>query len=97
MTRGGSTYIMANKFNTTIYTGSTDDLLVRIKEHRLKKYPNAFTSRYNITKLVFFKHFSRIEEAREYERYIKGKSRKWKQNLIEKENPYWLDLTDELQ
>ena len=96
MKRGGSTYILTNKNNTTLYTGSAEDLFVRINEHKEKFYANSFTARYNINKLVYYKDFTRIEEAREYERYIKGKSRKWKEELISGFNPEWKDLSGRL-
>jgi putative endonuclease len=92
MVRGGSTYIITNKNNTTLYTGSAVDLHSRITEHRDKIDPNSFSARYNLYKLVYYKNFHRIEEAREYERYIKGKSRKWKIKLINEFNSTWEDL-----
>ncbi len=95
MKRGGSTYILTNKHNTTLYSGSAEDLFARINEHKRKEYPNSFSSRYNLNKLVYHKSFMRIEEAREYERYIKGKSRKWKIDLITASNPEWKDLFEE--
>ncbi|MEQ9426534.1 MAG: GIY-YIG nuclease family protein [Cyclobacteriaceae bacterium] len=97
MERGGSVYILTNKHNTTLYTGSAVDLLSRIDEHRQRLYQSSFTARYNLFKLVFYKSFTRIEEARELERYIKGKSRSWKIDLITSSNSKWLDLYDNLQ
>ena len=96
MVRGGSSYIITNKNNTTLYSGSAEDLLSRIIEHREKLYPKSFSARYNLLKLVFYRNFSRIEEAREDERYIKGKSRQWKIDLINSMNPKWKDLFDQL-
>jgi putative endonuclease len=93
---GGSTYIITNKNNTTLYTGSAEDLYSRIVEHREKYDPKSFSARYNLMKLVYYKNFYRIEEAREYERYIKGKSRKWKMELINSFNPDWEDLIGEI-
>ena len=96
MKRGGLTYITTNKNNTTLYTGSAEDVTSRMIEHKEKYYPRSFTARYNLDKLVFYRNFSPIEEAREYERYIKGKTRQWKVDLINSTNPDWRDLTDEL-
>jgi len=93
---GGTTYIITNKLNTTLYTGSTVELIDRIIEHRQKLYPNSFSSRYNLNKLVYYKHFSSIMEARDFEYYIKGKNRNWKIELISDFNPYWDDLFDKL-
>lgn len=97
MIRGGCTYIMTNFKRTTLYTGVTSDLLNRVLEHNNKEYPNSFTDKYNLTILVYYETFSRIEEAIDMEKYIKGKSRKWKENLINKKNPDWIDLWDEIK
>lgn len=96
MERGGSTYIITNRHNSVIYTGSAVDLISRIQEHRLKENPQSFSARYNCYKLVYYQNFSRIEEAREHERYIKGKSRQFKIKLIREFNPDWNDLFDQL-
>ena len=50
-------YIMSNKPNGVLYIGVTDDIEERIKEHKLKLYPKAFTSRYNCDKLIYFEEF----------------------------------------
>ncbi len=89
---GGSTYILANKNLTTLYTGSTTDIYRRYDEHLGHYYPNAFSARYKLYRLVFVIQFSTIYEARRCEYYIKGKKRSWKINLIEKGNPYWRNL-----
>ena len=54
MEYGGFTYIMTNQHNTTLYTGVTSELQSRVIQHREKHYPNSFTARYSLTKLVFF-------------------------------------------
>lgn len=83
MGRGGSVYILTNQNNGVFYTGVTSNLLVRIEEHRNKFFAKCFTSRYNISKLVYFKNFSTIEDAIAEEKRIKGGSRKCKVALIE--------------
>jgi putative endonuclease len=87
MILGGATYIMTNRYNTVLYTGSTRDLLSRTLQHKNHEYPKAFTVKYNCGKLAFWKAFQSYSEAKEYEYYIKGKSRKWKLDLIESFNP----------
>ncbi|MGE0590124.1 MAG: GIY-YIG nuclease family protein [Cyclobacteriaceae bacterium] len=96
MVKGGSVYIITNKNRTTIYTGSTADLQTRLAEHRDKSNPASFSARYNLNLLVYYEHFHNIEEAIERERYIKGKTRKWKEQLIESLNPTWSDLSKEI-
>jgi len=87
---------MANKNNTTLYVGVSTDLSTRVWEHKTKVAPSSFTSRYNIDKLVYFEGFGKIEKAIQREKLIKGKSRKWKEALINKINPSWKDLSEEI-
>jgi putative endonuclease len=89
-------YILTNKHNTTLYVGSSDNLWTRLWEHRTKRIPKSFTARYNIYKLIYYEGFEFIEEAGAREEYIKGKSRKWKEQLINKMNPEWNDLTEQI-
>ncbi|MFZ1809006.1 MAG: GIY-YIG nuclease family protein [Cyclobacteriaceae bacterium] len=96
MIRGGSVYIITNKSRTTIYTGSTANLQARLIEHKEKYNPASFSARYNLNMLIYYENFHNIEEAIERERYIKGKTRKWKEELIESTNPTWSDLSDEV-
>src|SRR5688572_22017849 len=92
MQYGGTVYILTNQYNTVLYTGVTSDLYNRIKEHKEKLYPHSFTAKYNCTKLVWFQIFTRIEEAIDVEKSIKGASRKYKMQLIQTMNPQWKDL-----
>jgi len=96
MQRGGCVYILTNRHNTTLYVGVTSHLLERIAEHKTRKYPNSFTAKYNLDKLVYYEAFNRIEEAIAREKQLKGGSRKKKLELIEAFNPYWIDLYDSL-
>jgi putative endonuclease len=96
MVKGGVIYILTNENNTTLYTGVTSDLISRVMEHRQKKYPNSFTSKYNISKLVYFEAFHSIEVAIAREKQIKAGSRQKKIDLIESINPHWHDLYDEI-
>jgi putative endonuclease len=90
-------YILSNKNNTTLYVGVSTDLNTRVWEHKTKVNSSSFTSQYNIQKLVYFEGFDQIEKAIEREKYIKGKSRKWKEALINKINPNWEDVSDGLR
>jgi len=55
-------YIMTNRWNTTLYTGVTSDLKRRVYEHK-EKLTKGFTSRYNLTKLVYYEVFDDIANA----------------------------------
>jgi putative endonuclease len=97
MKRGGAIYIMTNQWNSTLYTGVTSDLLKRMYQHRTKSYAGSFTAKYNLSKLVYFEVFHRIEEAIAREKQIKAGSRAKKIALIEMLNPEWKDLEYTLQ
>ncbi len=84
-------YIMTNK-SRTLYTGVTNDLGRRVYEHKQKLVPG-FTSKYNITRLVYFETTEDIRAAIEREKQIKGWLRSKKVALIESENPEWRDLS----
>ena len=88
-------YIMTNKNNTVLYTGVTNNLVRRILEHR-SGTGSQFTSKYNVTKLVFFETTSDVHAAIVREKQIKAGSRQKKIALIEEINPGWQDLLDEI-
>jgi len=88
-------YILANKYNTTLYTGVTSDLIRRIWEHK-NKLVDGFTKKYNLTKLVYYEVAEDIESAIFREKQIKAGSRKGKTDLIKSKNPDWKDLTETL-
>ncbi len=73
----------------------TNDLVRRIWENRTKAIPG-FTSKYGVTRLVYFEEYASILEARTRERSLKHWRRAWKFKLIEDVNPTWRDLYDEL-
>ena len=85
-------YIMTNK-SRTLYVGVTNDLERRVCEHKSKSLPG-FTRKYNITQLVWYQTFERIDEAIETEKRIKSWLRSKKVALIESVNPSWRDLSD---
>ena len=87
-------YILTNVGNTVLYTGVTNDLRRRVAEHK-NKTGSKFTSRYNVTKLVFYESFGRVQDAIAAEKRIKAGSRVKKVKLVESANPQWLDLYEE--
>ena len=86
----------ANRTNGVIYTGQTHELKDRILKQKTKKYKNSFSARYNVDKLVWYKEYSNIFEARAMEKKLKAGSRAKKVKLIEEMNPQWRDLFYEL-
>jgi len=97
MVRGGFAYITTTKRNTALYVGSTSDLSIRVYQHKTKAFPNSYTARYNIDKLVYYDHFPFIEEAIAREHQLKSWRREKKIALINKFNPEWNDLYDEIK
>jgi putative endonuclease len=92
-----SVYILTNRSNTVLYTGATSKpLKQRIWEHRSKLVPG-FTSKYNVTKLVYFEVADSWLPVFERERQIKAGSRSKKILLIQGMNPEWKDLYDVLE
>lgn len=84
-------YMMANAFNTVIYTGVTRDLEQRVNQHK-DGQGSRFTKKYQVTKLVYYEQSPDIRSAIMREKQIKSGSRKQKMNLIESMNPKWKDL-----
>jgi putative endonuclease len=91
----GWTYILASRRNGTLYVGSATDLSWRIYEHK-EKLRLGFTSTYGVTMLVWYEDYPSIIEARHREYAIKKWRRAWKIALIERMNPDWRNLYDEL-
>lgn len=83
-------YIMASTSHT-LYVGVTNDLVRRAEQHKSKAI-KGFTSKYNITKVVYYEVFGNIESAIGREKQIKGWLRSKKKALINKINPEWKDL-----
>ncbi len=92
MSYGGFTYILTNSRQTVLYIGVTANLDKRMSEHKERKVPG-FTMKYKVDRLVYFESFDRIEEAIAREKYLKGKTRQKKVNLINDLNPTWKDLS----
>ncbi len=87
-------YVMTNRHNTVLYTGVTNDLWRRVSEHKTKLLPG-FTSRYNVSKLVYYEVFEDINAAIAREKQIKSGSRQKKVDLVKGMNPDWKELFEE--
>jgi putative endonuclease len=84
-------YIMTNP-SKTLYTGLTNSIRRRVREHKLKLTPG-FATKYNITRLVYFETFEDVRNAIEREKQIKAWTRAKRVALIESLNPKWDDLS----
>ena len=85
-------YILTNKWDTVLYTGVTNNLLGRMKQHK-KPDPKSFVGRYHLTKLVYYEELDLHWDAILREKQIKAGSRAKKIKLIESINKEWLDLS----
>ena len=91
MNKRPAVYILASKRNCTLYIGVTSNLIKRIWEHK-NNMVKGFTKRYNVHKLVWYELHESMESAIIREKRLKDWKRKWKLELIEKNNPDWKDL-----
>jgi putative endonuclease len=88
-------YLLASEPNETLYAGVTSDLVKRVWEHKTKAVAG-FTAKYGVDRLMWFEHHEDWESAIRREKQIKEWQRNWKIELIERENPHWLDLYRDL-
>jgi putative endonuclease len=89
-------YILASRPNGTLYTGLTPNLLQRIWQHK-EKLVAGFTRKYNVDKLVYYEAYADALSALTREKQIKKWRRAWKIELIEKKNPGWKDLYEDIK
>ena len=95
MSKQPAVYILSNKRNGTLYVGVTSNLVQRVWQHKNNLVPG-FTQKYNSHKLVYLEVCESMETAIQLEKQLKKWNRKWKLELIEKNNPEWNDLYSEI-
>ena len=86
-------YIMSSK-SRVIYTGMTNDLVERVREHKKLKV-DGFTRKYKVTRLVYFENFRYSKNCIDREKQVKDWTRAKRVALIESANPTWEDLAEE--
>ena len=89
-TRSYYIYILTNFTRSVLYIGVTNDIHLRVLQHKNGE-GSVFTSKYKCHCLLYFEEYFQINEAIAREKQLKNWQRKWKDELIRKENP---DLTD---
>jgi putative endonuclease len=89
------TYILASRRNGTLYVGVTSDPIQRIWQHK-NGFIEGFTRQHRVHRLVWFELHITMEAAITREKALKEWKRAWKLDLIERANPYWRDLYDDL-
>ena len=87
-------YILASRYNGTLYIGITNELIRRVYEHK-SKLIEGFTKKYNVDCLVYYEEINDVNAAIKREKQLKEWQRAWKIQLIEKDNPRWRDLYED--
>ncbi len=95
MAKNFCVYILASGRNGTLYVGVTSDLVKRVWEHK-EGVVDGFSKEYGVKNLVWYEQHESADAAITREKQIKKWNRAWKIEAIEKMNPYWRDLYDEI-
>jgi putative endonuclease len=88
-------YLLASHRNGTLYAGVTSNLIKRVWEHK-NDLVEGFTKRHGVHTLVWYELHCDMNSAISREKDIKEWQREWKLELIERENPEWKDLYNDL-
>jgi putative endonuclease len=87
------TYIVASRSHN-FYVGMTGGLEVWVRQHKEGRF-EGYSKKYHCNRLVWFERHQYVQDAIAREKQLKGWSRAKKIALIEKENPAWVDLSEE--
>ena len=88
-------YILASKRNGILYIGITNNLMNRVYQHK-QGMVKGFTKKYHVDKLVYYEETNNVNSAISREKQMKKWKRNWKISLIERTNPEWKDLYNNL-
>lgn len=88
-------YILANKPKGTLYIGVTSNPVQRVWQHN-QDLVEGFTKRYGVHRLVWYEVHASMDGAIAREKALKKWNRAWKIELIERNNPNWTDLYDQI-
>ncbi|HVA15784.1 MAG TPA: GIY-YIG nuclease family protein [Stellaceae bacterium] len=84
-------YLLCSRPFGTLYIGMTANLVKRVWEHKAKAIAG-FTAQYGVDRLVWYEQHASLEAAFVRERQLKKWKRAWKIQLLEADNPQWIDL-----
>ncbi|MFY9243729.1 MAG: GIY-YIG nuclease family protein [Polaribacter sp.] len=81
-------YILTNKNRTTFYIGVTNNMTIRLQQHKESVANSAatFVGKYKLQHLVYYEKFTWIQNAIAREKELKGWRREKKINLIRSKN-----------
>ena len=88
-------YILASERNGTLYIGVTNDIIRRVWEHKSDAV-DGFTKKYGVHMLVYYEIHATMPDAILREKQMKRWNRGWKIQLIQKINPQWRDLYEDI-
>ena len=88
-------YVIASKRNGTLYVGVTNDIRRRTYEHK-NGLISGFTEDHDVALLVYYESHVDVTQAIQREKRLKEWHRSWKLDLIERDNPEWRDLYNDL-
>ena len=90
-------YILTNRSKTVLYIGMTNNLAERMFYHENPEANSkAFTAKYKCYYLVYWEHFTEVDDAIDREKELKGWVRIKKDALISEFNPEWKFLNGEI-
>ena len=95
MSKQPCVYILASGRNGTLYIGVTSDIALRAFQHREGDI-DGFAKKYDVKQLVYIEFHDKMDAAITREKQLKKWNRAWKIELIESQNPEWMDLFDDL-
>ncbi len=95
VTRRPCVYILASRRNGTLYVGVTSDLVRRIWEHKTDAV-DGFTKKYGVHLLVYYELHETMPDAILREKQMKKWNRVWKIEMIQRFNPQWQDLYNDI-
>lgn len=90
-------YILCNKAKTVLYVGMADNLAEKLYYHENPEAGSkAFTAKYSCHYLVYWEHFTDVDDALDREIELKGLQQDKKEALISGYNPEWKFLNGEI-
>ena len=84
-------YITASRRPGTLYIGMTNDLVLRVAQHKSGEF-GGFASKFGCDKLVWFDFSEDVMAVIQREKQLKAWKRAWKVQLIKSTNPEWRNL-----
>ena len=84
-------YILANEHKSVLYIGVTNNLEIRVSQHKADALGDkkTFAGKYNCFYVVYMERHKYVNNAIAREKEIKGWTRAKKEQLINESNPNW--------